>query len=360
MRHLILVFISICSLSTWPVLGLAQINLSGTFMAEKSCPATVKLRENNPGNIKLGVGQSYKLLAKNRADATHYRIEIPNAPSMNKRWVAAQCGSVKLTDLQIGDGAGDEPTASIVPGSIENILAVSWMPAFCVSKDAYNRDGSLKTECKNMRPDSAYASQFSIHGLWPNDLDDKAIYPCYCQLDKPISCREFRQPFDQINISEDIKQELQSKMPGIQSGFLHRHEWTKHGTCYEKYDVSQAGHLDQPGSDAEEYYRDTIHLLDQLNGSQLAKLFKDNLGKNLSIETINRSIRQSFGEGAGKHIFVECEKYEGGWIFSELYIGLKGPINPQSNLADLINNSPETSKYSDKQECQMGRVLAAQ
>lgn len=350
--------LSLISASICPTIGLAQINLTGTFTATQTCQATIKLRENNPGNIKLGIGKSYTLLAKNRADATHYRIDIPNAPTINKRWVAADCGTVKL--ISSGANASHASGSSIAPGSIENILAVSWMPAFCVSKDAYNRDGSLKTECKNMGVDSVYASQFSIHGLWPNDLDDQALFPCYCHLNKPISCRKSRPPFDKISLSEDIKQELQTKMPGIQSGFLHRHEWTKHGTCYEKYDVIQDGRSDQPGSDAEEYYRDTIHLLDQLNRSKLADLFEESLGQTLSIKAINTAINDTFGEDADKHIFVECEKYEGEWIFSELYIGLEGPINPHSNLANLINNSPETSRYNDKRECQMGRVLAAQ
>jgi len=51
-------------------------------------------------------------------------------------------------------------------------------------------------------------------------------------------------------------------MPGVES-LLHRHEWYKHGTCYN------------PQSDRpeEEYFEESLALLKQINNSSVQDLF---------------------------------------------------------------------------------------
>lgn len=349
----------------------ANEKVTGLFEAQNTCAATQKLNSGNPGNITLEVGEIYDLLALNSSEPSHFLIEIPNAPDVTKRWVGVECGEVALDDpnrvLILNPISEEErarakardqkktekainakPLQGIARDSIENLMAASWLPTFCLSSA-----GQRAKECKNLSSRDVYASQFSIHGLWPNDLDDDAIYPCYCHLNKPLKCNERRKPFASIDLPLDLRNALQSKMPGIQSGFLHRHEWTKHGTCYERYNSS-----DDSGADETEYYRDSILILDQLNASKVGQLFKNNIGKVLSDNQIYTAFDQSFGQGASDKVFIDCKRVRGEWMISELFIGLGGEIKQGSKLSDLIAASPIRDVYSSKSSCRRGKVTA--
>ena len=60
--------------------SLADVYLSGSFLATKECPAFQSFREGtNPGGVKIESGHPYPLLAKNAANATHYRVRIESA-----------------------------------------------------------------------------------------------------------------------------------------------------------------------------------------------------------------------------------------------------------------------------------------
>lgn len=363
--------ICLCLLLTMGSQLNASETVTGLFEAQIACEATRKLNSGNPGNIKLKVGEIYDLLAINSAQPSHYLVEIPNAPDITKRWVGVECGDVALDDpdraLTLKPLSAEEkksaqkrdqnnakkdvsvkPLQGIERDTIENLMAASWLPTFCLS-----RAGQRAKECKNLNSSDVYASQFSIHGLWPNDLDDDAIYPCYCHLKEPLKCNERRKPFASIDLPPDLRNALQSKMPGIQSGSLHRHEWTKHGTCYEKYNSSKSR-----GSDETEYFRDTILVLDQLNASKVGQLFKRNIGKVLSDNQIYTAFDQSFGKGASDKVFIDCKRVRGEWMIAELFIGLGGEVKENSNLADLIAASPKRSAYSRKTSCRRGKVTA--
>jgi ribonuclease T2 len=347
----------------------ASEKVAGLFEAQRTCEATQKLNSGNPGNITLEVGEIYDLLALNSSEPSHFLIEIPNATDVTKRWVGVECGDVALDDAnrvlvlkplseeerniakardqkKTDKKANAKPLQGVERDSIENLMAASWLLTFCLS----NAGGRAK-ECKNLSNRDVYASQFSIHGLWPNDLDDDAIYPCYCHLNKPLKCNERRKPFASIDLPADLRNALQSKMPGIQSGFLHRHEWTKHGTCYEKYNSSE-----NSGADETEYYRDSILILDQLNASKVGQLFKNNIGKVLSDNQIYSAFDQSFGKGASDKVFIDCKRVRGEWMISELFIGLGGEIEEGSKLSDLIAASPSRDVYSGKSSCRRGKV----
>jgi ribonuclease T2 len=349
----------------------ASETLTGLFEAQRSCEATRKLNSGNPGNITLEIGEIYDLLAINNSEPSHFLVNIPDAPETTKRWVGVECGEVALDDAdrvltlkplsaaeknaakhrdqdKVAKKANAKPLQGIARDSIENLMAASWLPTFCLSSA-----GQRATECKNLSKSDIYASQFSIHGLWPNDLDDDALYPCYCDQKKPLKCNERRKPVASINIPADLRNALQTKMPGIQSGFLHRHEWTKHGTCYEKYNTGE----DQ-GADASEYYRDTILVLDQLNASKVGQLFKNNIGKVLSDNQIYSAFDQSFGKGASDKVFIDCKRVRGEWLISELFIGLGGEIKEGAKLKDLIAASPSRDVYSRQKSCRRGKVTA--
>src|SRR6476659_8221142 len=86
--------------------SLADVALSGSFLATKNCPAFQSFRKStNPGGVRIEAGHSYRLLAKNAANATHYRIRVEGA-APPERWVSVSCGSY-----------GGEPANSGLQGS---------------------------------------------------------------------------------------------------------------------------------------------------------------------------------------------------------------------------------------------------
>lgn len=344
----------------------ASVKTKGLFEAVAECAANKKLRSDNPGDVMIKIGEIYELIALNSQSPTHYQVIIPGAPVTTNRWVAAQCGVIALDDADmtakikvpkpnpqsnpIAENSTQSVNAAASVGEIENLLAISWLPTFCLSDD-----GARARECKQLRSSDIYAAQFSIHGLWPNDLDDKALYPCYCHLDRPLKCNARQKAFSSIDITRSLRNELQTKMPGIQSGFLHRHEWTKHGTCYEKYNTGEG-----QGADAQEYYSDTVLMLDQINNSIVGDLFKANIGKFLSDDQIYETFDKAFGQGASDKIFIDCKSHNGQRHISELLVGLGGEITPDSDIAALIKASPSRYKYTKKKSCVSGRVTAVQ
>ncbi len=75
-----------------PALG--QVAMEGTFTASKACPATQSIKSGaNPGAIMTGAGRAYRLVGKNKDEASHYFVEVPGAQPL-RRWVAVSCGSV--------------------------------------------------------------------------------------------------------------------------------------------------------------------------------------------------------------------------------------------------------------------------
>jgi len=76
-----------------------------------------------------------------------------------------------------------------------------------------------------------------------------------------------------LKMPDTMRSRLETVMPGYQSG-LHRHEWIKHGTCYV------------PAS-AEEYYADSLWLMERLNESKLRDLVSGNIGRQVTRERIS-------------------------------------------------------------------------
>jgi ribonuclease T2 len=234
---------------------------------------------------------------------------------------------------------------ALAPDSIEYVLAASWEPAFCRSSD-----GRDKEECRTLTADRLDATHFALHGLWPEDLDDKRIFPCYCDRGEPLECGRSQRADTDIPLSDDVLSELSIAMPGVQSG-LHRHVWTKHGSCYED-DKTGA----YRGADPDEYFSEAMALLDQLNSSPLQVLFGGNIGGRLSRKQIEAAFDRSFGKGASARLTIRCSGRGEGRMISELWINLAGDITPESRLAGLISAAPPTSESSDARNCTGGRV----
>jgi ribonuclease T2 len=192
--------------------------------------------------------------------------------------------------------------------STDNLLAISWQNAFCQTHQN-------KRECRNVSPTSYSASHFTLHGLWP-------------QPRNKVNCKGERK----VWLDKELYNDLLKIMPAAKSG-LHKHEWKKHGTCY--------------GKKADEYFKDSISLIEKINNSEVQKLFAKNTGKTLTKKQIMQSFDKSFGKGAGRKVKMICNK----GLITELQINLKGEITPTSDISKLLKSAKNA-----KGGCMKGRV----
>lgn len=272
----------------------------GTFVAREACPALQSMRNGtNPGAITTEPGASYRIVEVNYlADPTHYRLVIPGA-SPPERWVAIACGSEAAED--------EEETLEAGPAAY--MLAASWQPGFCETQPAV-------VECRNQRATRFDASNFSLHGLWPQRDD-------YC--DGGDDGRPWRR-LPEVTLSAETRRELERVMPGTAS-FLERHQWHKHGTCY--------------GEPMQSYFSESLALMAQLNASPLRDFLADNIGRSVTPAEIREAADRAFGRGAGNRISIECKTERGGSrrVLTELQIALYGAVDESSDLGELIRNA---------------------
>ncbi|MGJ0534878.1 ribonuclease T2 family protein [Methylocystis sp.] len=292
----------------------AETSASGTFVAHQSCPALQSIRTGaNPGDVSVQPDQRYTLRAKNKPDATHYLVEVPDARPA-RRWVAVGCGEAMLAD-----GGGQGPS---VPGGgqaaqkPDYILAVSWQPAFCEGKPD-------KKECETQRPDRFDATHFTLHGLWPKKQ--------YCNVDRHIVAADKDNRWNGLpepELSDATRHALSEVMPGTMS-LLERHEWIKHGTCF-------------PGGAADAYFSRSLALTSQLNGSKVRELFSTHIGQEITRDQLKAAFNETFGDGAADRVRVACKRDGGRNLIVEMTIGLVGDVKSDSKLADLIAAAPAT------------------
>jgi ribonuclease T2 len=308
----------------------AQVKLQGQFTATQACPALLSIKKGtNPGNVAVAVGTSYRLLGKNKDAATHLWVEVPGA-APQQRWVAIACGT---TDGAVataptdnpGGAAVDTPQGTVKPKGLPKgprdgkpfyVLALSWQPAFCESKPD-------KVECRKQTASSPDATQFSLHGLWPQPRRN-----VFCGVDRAVAGLDDQHQWDKLpapEITAATKTALDAVMPGTQSQ-LERHEWIKHGTCY-------------PGANADQYFKDAIRLTREVNASVVQDVVAANIGKSLQTSVLRAKFDEAFGKGAGQRVRVSCSK---NGLISELTIGLKGDIASGATLAELIAASEPT------------------
>src|SRR5438552_1569673 len=77
-----------------------------------------------------------------------------------RRWVKVSCGHLSgssAATAPAAPGAQGKPAGS---GKPEYVFALSWQSAFCETK-------SNKTECRAQNPNEFDATNFTLHGLWP-------------------------------------------------------------------------------------------------------------------------------------------------------------------------------------------------
>jgi len=308
----------------------AEVPLDGSFVAGQNCSAFQSIKkQSNP--VPLTAGTSYQIVAGNKEPASHFLILVPGA-SPERRWAPVDCGT-RSGGAPMGEGStsAQKPGKQAPSGGqpTQNVLAVSWQPAFCETKPD-------KVECRTQTADRFDASNFTLHGLWPQPRR-----MAYCNVGKSDIGNDKDGRWDQlpeVSLEPPTRAELDKVMPGTQSQ-LERHEWTKHGTCYSQT--------------PEEYFSEALALIRALNGSAVRELFASRVGQQLTFDEIRKAFDQSFGEGAGLRVRMQCARNNGKLIISELTIGLSGDITPETSLANLMAAATPT-----KTECPGGLVDA--
>jgi ribonuclease T2 len=198
-------------------------------------------------------------------------------------------------------------------------LAINWQPAFCETRP-------YLTECKKQNLTSFEATNFSLHGLWPESI--------YCDVNPAIVSTDRDHKWSElppIKLSTNLLQELTVKMPGVASN-LHLHEWYKHGTCYSQT--------------PEEYYQESLALLDQINRSQVRTLFVNNINHHLSAQKINNQFGRDFGNHATTKVAIECQQDRHPIkrnLITELQLNLKGNIKSNTSITELFEQSKRVS-----------------
>lgn len=323
------IFISIC-ITLFTVADVyAQVPMKGWFLAEQTCEAYQSIKKGtNPGHVRLIPQKKYELIAKNKEDATYYRITVMDA-TPGLRWVKASCGVIFEEDAQVKETQSPAVTPvktkkfkNNVPQP-EYLLAISWQPAFCQTHQA-------KAECRTQDKGRYDADHFTLHGLWPQPRSN-----IYCTTNKKNKSQDELKRYDQLpepDLSRTTYKQLTRVMPGVQS-FLHRHEWIKHGTCYD--------------ADPETYFQESMMLMKQINRSAVREYFSANIGKTVSVSDIRDKFDQAFGPDAGNKVKVKCRS----GMITELWINLKGEITPQSDVALLLKSADTAAS-----KCRSGLV----
>jgi ribonuclease T2 len=307
----------------------AQVKMEGNFTAAQACPALSSIKQGtNPGSVSVAAGTAYRLLGKNKDQATHYWIEVPGA-APPQRWVAIACGltdgSAQTAPTPSTGAAVNTPSGTVKPkpnprgpkdGVPFYVLALSWEPAFCEAKPD-------KPECKSMTSKDRAANAFSLHGLWPQPRRN-----VFCGVDPAVAALDDQHQWNKLpepELTEATRTALDHVMPGTQS-LLQRHEYIKHGTCY-------------PGGSAETYFKDETRLTNAVNASAVGAFMAANVGKSIQSKDLRSKFDEAFGAGAGDRVRVACDQK--GRI-SEITIGLKGDIPGGTDIAELIAASTPT------------------
>jgi len=286
--------------------AIAEVSASGYFIARAICPAYQSFKkQTNPGNITIKRNYAYDIIAKNKKNGSQFLIRIDAKP--NQRWVHAACGEHVIAIDKI---------SQIKETADQYVLAVSWQPAFCEKH-------SEKTECQNQQADDFEASHFSLHGLWPQPKGNN-----YCNVPKQQIKMKWSE-LPTLALSENTRTSLKKIMPGYES-YLHRHEWTKHGTCYNN-------------KSAEQYFSDSIKLINALNTSDVQQLFSQNINQEITAAQISNAFNQAFGDGAGKKIKISCKQDGNRQLITELMINLAGDLGTL-NFQDAISKGPGVNK----------------
>ena len=240
----------------------------------------------------------------------------------------------------VGSGHG------LAPNSIEYVLAASWQPAFCATSA-----GQGKAECVSQTADRFDATHFSIHGLWPDDLDDRHIFPCYCDRGAPVACGGSQARDASIDLPADVLADLTIACRASSPGCI----------CTNGRSTAPATRTTRPAPMPAPTRRNILprrwRLLEQLNELAVQVLFEQKLGE--VARRAKRSRRRSTRPSATGQAIESSSGARG--LKARMSSGAvdrpEGQHRVRPDLADLIRAAPETATSSGNRSCNSGRVV---
>jgi ribonuclease T2 len=289
----------------------------GEFIATKECSAYTSIKKkSNPENIEIIQDKAYSIIGLNvTPHTTWYKINVPSA-SMKQRWVYFECGKANLSHTTQKPTQNNCHTAGLADGYV---FAVSWQPAFCINKS--------KSECSITDPTVYQATNFTLHGLWPNKKSCAKKYGFCGKYKKAVKgfCN-----FEPLDLNHTTRTNLAKVMPSVGADTcLQRHEWYKHGTCQKRYTQN-------------EYFAVATSLIDDFNQGEIHKFMSKNIGKDVNKITFFELIDSKFGKNAYKRFKFICQK--GNLV--DLYINMPEVIPQNASLKDLLQKADEAFSNS--------------
>ncbi len=298
--------------------------IAGGFEATavKACAAYDNLKHSrNTRDIHLHKDYRYRLVEARGSD---YLVKVPRAYPIY-RWVDKGCfgqktrvfTSRKRIDRERVSGNYYDSGSRAKRGY--NLLVLNWHNAFCELNP-------YKAECR-IGIDGSDPGHLSLHGLWPQPRNR-----LYCNVPHKIIARDKHHQWKYLPdpaIDTETSKLMSRYMPGYR-GYLHRHEWIKHGTCY--------------GTGPEEYFADAFSLASQVDRSEVGRVLREHIGRTITLYQIRKAFDRSFGRGAGKRVEMRCKN----GLLSELWINTSGHGD---DLSSLIHAAP-----SRRSRCQRAIV----
>jgi ribonuclease T2 len=193
-------------------------------------------------------------------------------------------------------------------------LALSWQPAFCETN-------GRKPECASQTSSRYDATNFVLHGLWPNRHDDPTYDFAYCEQSDSIIERDNRDwcELPPLSLSDTIASDLQVFMPGSVS-CLQNHEWYKHGTC--------------AGMSDDAYFALSNALVQQFSQTAFTQYVADHIGEEVSRRDLLNVFEDEFG--TDEYLSLRCTDIDGVSTLSEIRLPLKQDLNDVSNFSDIF------------------------
>ena len=303
-----------------------------TMYPVKNCPAFNNMKHTkNSHNVVLDLKEKYTVLDHHKGQ----NLILIKGEQPAQRWVDDICFSSPLpmvnsldTFIEKTDKETDvsEHTKKYDNLNISQntLLALSWHNAFC---ETHRYKKECKRDMNSLFRSKHNESNFILHGYWPQPKNR-----VYCGVDrKYITMDKYRHwnKLPDLGLSAETKKKLTKIMPGVHSN-LHKHEWFKHGSCY--------------GKNAEEYYKDTIALVEQVYDSDISVFFKKNIGKRVTLKQIQNQFDSGFGSGTGKRVELRCKN----GLITELWLHLG---SGSDDLATLLQRGKQI-----RSRCQRGIV----
>lgn len=197
------------------------------------------------------------------------------------------------------------------------VLALSWQPAFCETRPD-------KEECFTQTEGRFDATNFVLHGLWPDDGDRDFNDTVYCAVSQGLIQQDKDGDWcdmPDMGLSDAVETDLFVLMPGATS-CLHDHEWIKHGTCSELT--------------PEAYYALSNHLTALFSQSDFNAYVAERIGAEVQRNDLLDRFEAEFGPGSDQYLSLQCDDVAGTSMLTELYITLRQDIDAEHSFGELF------------------------